>query len=140
MGKKKKQNNEWTQFYNEMTTPQNYEKPVGESGRFTKMYSYMLMHKNYIRLSNSAKTAYSYIKEFAYKSKEFRENRTFDMSITLLDKLGILTAKTCGIAFRELEHYGFIKKVNNATFQSGITQKWAFSDEWYKREFEPFKR
>ena len=140
MGKKKKPRTEEEKFYSEVAKPQNYEQPQGEKPIFTKAYSYLFTNQNFIKASSSAKVLYFYMKDWAYKNKEFRKTREFDFSITLLDKLGVMTAKTCGSALKELEHYHFIKKANNATFQSGITQKWAFDDGWYKQEFPTYKK
>lgn len=128
----RKTRNEWEEFYAEMASPQDYDKPTGENGKFTKIYSYMLTHPNYIALSNRARTVLTYMKDWAYGSKEFRDKRVFAFSPLLLEKLGVMTAKICRKGIKELEHYGFIKKANNATFQSGVAQMWAFSNEWYK--------
>ena len=39
---------------------------------------------------------------------------------------------TARCALLELEHYGFIKKENNAGQNYGFTQKWSRSNDWYK--------
>lgn len=39
---------------------------------------------------------------------------------------------TARCALLELEHYGFIKKENNAGQNYGFTQKWSLSNDWYK--------
>ena len=97
-----------------------------------------MMHPNYIKLKTSAKVLLDYMRDWAFASEEFAKHQTFDFSTTMLVKQKIMSNKTTIKALNELEHYGFIQKENNATQNSGITQKWSFSSEWYtgiKRTF-----
>ena len=140
MGKKRNPRTEEEKFYSEVAKPQFYELPKNEKPIFTKAYSYIFTNANFMKASSSAKILYFYMKDWAYKNKEFRKNREFAYSITLLERQGIMTAKTCASALKELEHYHFIKKTNNATFQSGLTQKWTFDDGWYRQEFPKYQK
>lgn len=117
---------------------QDFEAPKGEEKRYTRSMHYMKFHPNYIKLKPNSKVLLEYMKDWAFASEEFARLHTFDFSTTMLEKHKIMTSKTTGNALKELEHYGFIRKENNATKTSGITQKWSFSSEWYdgiKRTF-----
>ena len=98
----------------------------------------MKFHPNYIKLKPNSKVLLEYMKDWAFASEEFARYQTFDFSTTMLVKHKIMSNKTTIKALNELEYYGFIQKENNATQNSGITQKWSFSNEWYtgiKRTF-----
>lgn len=140
--KKKIKTPEEVAFEKNVKEFQVFEKPSGESNRFIRKFHYMLMNKNYIMLTPNAARALEYMKDWAFnpECKDFIKNHTFEYSITMLENLGVMTAKTANNAFDELEYYGFIKKENNACKSSGVRQIWSFSDEWY-REIKPkYKR
>ena len=108
-----------------------FEKPPKESGRYVKQTHYMLMHENYIKLSSSAKVLLSYMKDWAFASESYIKHGIFEYSTTMLSNAGVMANKTQVEALNELQHYGFIKKDNNARTDGGITQEWSFSCEWY---------
>ena len=139
MSKRKERLSEWETFYKEKAKSQVYEKPQGAQGKFTRIYSYMLENKNYIKLTPRAKVCFLYLKDWAYGNKEFRDYGVFPFSPSLLENLGVMTAKIGRMALKELEYYGFIEKANNATYQSGIAQKWILSDKWYREEKPTYK-
>lgn len=118
---------------------QDFEMPLeNEQKRYTRLTHYMLHHPNYIKLSSSAKVLLTYMLDWAFASDDFAKTQTFEYSTTMLSSKGIMSNKTTIKALEELQHFGFIQKENNATRDSGITQKWSFSNEWYtgiKREY-----
>ena len=139
MSKKKKQRNEWEKFYADMAKAQNYEKPDSANGKYVRIYAYMLLHANYKKMSSRAKVCLLYVKDWAYGNESFRDKGIFPFSPLLLEEEGIMSAKIGRMALLELEHYGFIQKENNATYQSGIIQMWSLSEEWYKGEKPKYK-
>lgn len=137
--KRRKFKNEWEQFYEEMKKSQPYEVPATENDKtFVRLYSNMLRNPNYKKMSANAKVAYMYMKQYAYKSEEFMKYRTFEYSAGMLERLGIMSVNTASRVLKELEHYRFIEKANNATKQCGFIQKWLFSDGWQKQEYKDF--
>lgn len=113
---------------------QDFEKPKAENieKRYVRIHHYMLNHINYINLSSSAKVLLTYMLDWAFASDEFAKNHTFDYSTTMLSRKGIMSNKTTISALEELQYYGFIQKENNARRDGGFTQKWSFSDNWYR--------
>ena len=113
---------------------QYFEKPNGNNieKRFVRIHHYMLNHINYINLSSSAKVLLTYMLDWAFASDEFAKKHTFDYSTTMLSRQGIMSNKTTISALEELQYYGFIQKENNARRDGGFTQKWSFSDSWYR--------
>ena len=119
---------------------QDFELPnnLKQEKRFVRITHYMLQHENYKKMSSSAKVVLLYMLDWAFASEDYVKTQTFDFSTTMLTRNGIMANKTAISALRELEHYGFIQKENNACKNSGITQKWSFSSSWYtetKRTF-----
>lgn len=118
---------------------QDFQLPIDENKRrYVRITHYMLQHINYKKLSSSAKVALLYMYDWAFSSEEYLHFKTFDFSTTLLTRNDVMSNKTAISALRELEHYGFIQKENNACQSSGITQKWSFSNKWYKGEISNF--
>lgn len=108
--------------------------PNENSRQFIKITHYMLTHPNYIKLSSSAKIVWLYMRDWICKSEEYLQKGTFDFSINMIVRLGLMSQRTVVFALRELESVGFIQRENNAPRQSGITQKWSFSERWYTGE------
>ena len=104
--------------------------------QYTRNFNYMKFHENYIRMSSNAKVALEYIKYFAFRNKEYIEHKTFDLAFSLLAKWLNISKTTARYSLLELEHYGFIRKENNAGQCYGFTQKWSLSNDWYK-EIKP---
>lgn len=133
MSRKKKIKTELQQLREERIYKiQDFEMPLeNEQKRYTRLTHYMLHHDNYKNLSSSAKVLLTYMLDWAFGSDEFARTQTFEYSTTMLSSKGIMSNKTTIKALDELQHFGFIEKENNATKESGITQKWSFSSEWY---------
>lgn len=139
MGRKKKFVSELQQLKEKnLYQIQDFEQPIGIDKRHIRLTHYMMYHINYRKLSSSAMVVLSYMKDWAFASEEYIRTKKFDFSTTMLSNLGVMSNKTTMRAFEELQHYGFIQKENNATKDSGITQKWSFTCEWYKGEKEKF--
>lgn len=119
---------------------QDFEQPSKEEKRYIRLSHYMLHNINYIRLSSSAKVLLMYMLDWAFASEEFAKTQKFNYSTTMLDRQGVMSNKTTIKALEELQYYGFIQKENNATQDSGITQKWSFINEWYKGEKKPLEK
>lgn len=121
-----------------------FEIPINEINRqYTKNYSYMKHHPNYIKMSSNAKVVLDYMKEWALnpKNEQYLNNGEFEFASSLIsNKLKLMSDKTARYALLELQHYGFIEKTNNAGFQQGIVQKWKFSCEWQYEEKSKFKK
>lgn len=101
-----------------------YLQPKGKEERFFCIPHYLLMHKNFIKLSNRAKVVYAYLLDWSAGRDKF------EFSTTVLEKIGVMSRRWTMIALKELEQAGFIKKENNACPSGGFTQEWSFSDEW----------
>ena len=127
-------------FQENVAKPQQHERTSPQDKQFVRIFNSMLDNKNYMALSGSAVKLFQYMKQWAIKNKEYKTYGTFDYSTGLLESEGIMAKKTCAMALKELEHYGFIKKMNNATSGCGFAQKWAFSDEWQKGDKPVFDR
>jgi hypothetical protein len=72
--------------------------------------------------------------DWAFASDEYLHNKTFEFSTTMLTNIGVMSNNTTILALKDLQHYGFIRKANNAMQGSGLTQKWEFISDWYKGE------
>lgn len=139
MSKRRKNKTDWELFYEEMSKPQDFEVAKRENDKsYVRIFAQMLKNPNYKKMSSNAKVAYMYMKQYVYKNEEFRDKRVFEYSAGKLAKLGVMSLNTAAKALKELEHYHFIKKENNATLQCGFTQKWSFDDDWQEREYEDF--
>lgn len=112
---------------------QDFEIPPKETQnrQYTRNFNYMKFHQNYIRMTSNSKVALEYIKYFAFGNKEYIQHKTFDLAFSLLAKMMNVSTKTARYSLLELEHYGFIKKENNAGQGYGFTQKWSLSNNWY---------
>ena len=142
MSKRKRPKTESQKLYEKnVQIPQSFEIPKEENGKsFSRFYTYMIMHPNYLSLSGNAVKIYTLMRAKIWEDiNKYAKDKTFEFSANKIEAKGIMVKKTCIKALRELEHYGFIRKENNATFQSGITQRWSFSDEWSKRIYPKFK-
>lgn len=120
-------------------TIQDFEQPQKEQKRFIRLSHYMLNHINYKKLSSSGKVALTYMLDWAFANEEFVKTQCFNFSTTMLTRNGIMANKTAISSLKELEHFGFIQKENNACKTSGITQKWFFSNSWYSGERTEYK-
>ena len=113
---------------------QDFEVPISEKNKtYTRVTHYMKFHPNYLKMSPNAMVVLDYMKEWAFnpKNTEYIKYGTFDFAPSLVSReLKIMSDKTARNALKELQHYGFIEKANNAGFQYGLTQKWRFSSEW----------
>ena len=138
MGRKKPKTEKQLLYEKRSIELQDCQRPRGESNRHIIKTHYMLNHINYIRLDLSAKVALDYMIDWAFGNDEFLKTGSFPFSITMLRNIGVMSSVTSTKALRQLESYGFIKKTNNATFQSGITQMWTFSNDWQNGE-KPYK-
>lgn len=99
----------------------------------------MTEHDNFLALSGNAVKVYILMRTIIWEDiDDYAKTKTFDFSANSLDKAGIMSKKTVIRAMKELEHYGFIRKENNATYQSGMKQRWSFSDEWYRRTYKKY--
>lgn len=121
---------------------QEFEIPPNETQnrQYTRNFNYMKFHPNYVNMTSNAKVALEYIKYFAFTNKEYIQHRTFDLAFSLLAKFMNVSTKTARYCLVELEHYGFIKKENNAGQGYGFTQKWALSNNWYGEIKTKWKR
>ena len=117
---------------------QDFEVPIAEKNKtYTRVTHYMKFHPNYLKMSPNAMVVLDYMKEWAFnpKNTEYIKYGTFDFAPSLVSReLKIMSDKTARNALKELQHYGFIEKANNAGFQYGLTQKWRFSSEWQDGE------
>lgn len=137
---KKKILTRYEQLFKERATNiQDFEAPPKADHNYTRVLHYMLTNPNYIKMSSSAKVLLMYMKDWAFASKNYIEHYQFEYSTTMLDNIGVMTNKTQTEALRELEYYGFIKKINNACQSGGFTQIWEFNDEWYKQEKKDYR-
>lgn len=100
-----------------------------ENERHIRLTNDMLMDKVYLSLSCEARVLYNYMKLWAYGSKEYKDNGTFDYSISLAMKVCGVSNKTAVKAIHELEQKGFIERQNNSK-ASRQTSKWSFSSKW----------
>ena len=114
----------------------NLQRPVGESNRYMFKTHYMLVHPNYQKLDFCSKVLYDYMVDWAFGDDNFLKTGIFKYSTTMLktNEMNVMSNVTCIKALKELEYFGFIAKANNATYRSGITQEWMFSDKWMKGE------
>lgn len=100
---------------------------------YTRITKYMKHHPNYLKLSTNAMVVLDYMKDVAFDffNEEYLIFGTFDFSVSyVVDKLKIMSIKTARNAINELQHYGFIEKVNNTGLGKGFTSKWRFSNKW----------
>ena len=97
--------------------------------RHIRLTKDMLMDKVYLSLSCPSKVLYNYMKLWAYGSKEYKDNGTFDYSVSLAMQMCGVSNKTAIKCFHELEEKGFIERQNNSKF-SKQTSKWKFSSKW----------
>ena len=125
-------------YENNICKIQEFEQPPYSPKRYIRVGHYMLSHINYKKLSSSAKVALLYMYDWAFGSEEYLKTKKFDFSTTLLTRIGVMSNKTAISALKELEHYGFIQKENNANKLYGLTQKWSFSSSWYSGEKRTF--
>ena len=141
MAKSKRQKTAFEKMQEERTAKvQIFEKPPKESGRYVKQTHYMLVHENYIKLSSSAKVLLSYMKDWAFASESYIKTGIFEYSTTMLANMKVMSNKTQVEALNELQHFGFIKKENNARKEGGFTQEWSFSCEWYQGAKPEYKK
>ena len=113
---------------------QTYERPVGESNRYFRIMHYMLMHRNFCNLSSNAVVVYLYMRDWVYDNEEYLHSQIFPFSASMITNKRKMSRPTVVKALKELEHFGFIKRENNACFQSGLTQYWSFIDDWFTGE------
>ena len=140
MGKKKKPLSAQEVAYEKnIRQIQDFEVPQGEDQRYIRLSIYMMSNPNWIKLSSSAKEVFVSMKAWALRSEEYLFNLTFEYSTTLLYKIGAMSNNTCIRALKELQYYGFIEKVNNATTDGGFTQKWKFSAKWQEKTMPNFE-
>ena len=97
--------------------------------RHIRLTKDMLMDKVYLSLSCPSRVLYNYMKLWAYGSKEYKDNGTFDYSVSLAMQMCGVSNKTAIKCFHELEEKGFIERQNNSKF-SKQTSKWKFSSKW----------
>lgn len=131
--------------YNENIAPiQDFQAPKDakeKERQYTKTTHYLLMHKNFIKLSNLAKVVLFYMYDWAFiDNDDYLFNKKFKFSTTILENLGVASRKGVRSAFKELQHYGFIKKENNACPSGGFTQEWSFIIDWETGEKPNFKQ
>lgn len=139
MSKRKKYKSERDLLYEKRNKELlDYQRPNGGSNRYAIKTHYMLNHINYVKMDLSAKVILEYMIDWAMGSDEYLKTGVFEFSTTLLARMKVMSNVTSGKALRELEHYGFIRKANNATYQSGMKQRWSFSDEWYRRTYKKY--
>lgn len=102
---------------------QDFEIPLNEAKnrQYTRNFNYMKFHPNYVKMTSNGKVALEYVKYFAFSNKEYVKYKTFDLSFSLLAKFMNVAPKTARYSLQELEHYGFIKKENNAGQTYGFT-------------------
>ena len=142
MSKRRKNKTETQKLYEKnVKEPQSFEIPKEENKKsFSRFYTYMINHQNFLSLSGNAVKVYTLMRAEIWEDiNKYAKDMEFEFSANKIEAKGIMTKKTCIKALRELEHYGFIKKENNATYQSGLKQKWSFSDEWSKKIYSKFK-
>lgn len=120
----------------------NLQRPIGESNRYMFKTHYMLVHKNYQKLDFCSKVLLDYMIDWAMGDDDFLKTGIFKYSTTMLkkEKISVMSNVTCIKALKELEYFGFIEKANNATYQSGLTQEWMFSDKWMRGEKQKPKK
>lgn len=141
MSKKKKPKTQQEKLYEQnVQVPQSFEVPKMEKNKnFARIYQYMAENENFLSLSGNAVKIYIIMRTSIWKDiNDYAKTTTFNFSANKIDAVKTMSKKTCIRALRELEHYGFIRKENNATYQSGMTQRWSFSDEWSKRTYKKF--
>lgn len=97
--------------------------------RHIRLTKDMLMDKVYLSLSCPSRVLYTYMKLWAYGSKEYKDKGTFDYSVSLAMQMCGVSNKTAIKCFHELEEKGFIERQNNSKF-SKQTSKWKFSSKW----------
>lgn len=137
--KEKRQKTEREKLYEaNISKTQDFEQPLKEERKFIRVTHYMLQHENYKKLSSSAKVVLLYMLDWSFSSEEYLHKRTFDFSTTILTRNKVMANKTAISGLKELEHYGFIQKENNARQDLGITQKWSFSNSWYSGKKRTF--
>lgn len=139
MGKKKKSASDIL-FEENVKRPKKHERTDSSEKQFVRIFNNMLDNQNFMNLSGSAVKLLLYMKEFANKSNEYKHYGEFDYATSLSESKGFMAKKTCANALKELEHYGFIEKRNNAMSGCGFAQKWAFSDKWQKGTRPMFER
>lgn len=87
----------------------------------------MLLDKNYIELSNSAKVLYNYMKLWACGNDEF------DYAKSLPSKMNILSEATVLKAIRELIERGFIERIYFSSGGGHKSNRYKFSSKWQNR-------
>lgn len=139
MGKRRKTQDDIL-FEKNVKEPQKHERTSPKDKQYVRIFNSMLGSENFMHLSGSAVKLLIYMKQFANKNPEYKKEKTFNYSTGLPVEKGFMAKRTCANALKELEHYGFIMKMNNAVSGCGFAQKWAFSDEWQKGTKEPYER
>lgn len=141
MSRKKQQKTQNQQMYEKyVRAPQPYERVDQSDNQFFRIFVQMVKHPNYLSLSGSAIKIYTIMRAQIWENiKDYSNTREISFSSNEIERKGIMSKKTCIKALRELEHYGFIEKANNAMYQSGYTQRWKFSDEWGRKICAKFK-
>jgi len=125
---------------------QPFQVAQGKDHHFVKTHRYMVYHRNYIKMSSNAKVVLSYMYMVAFWNydkdgyNEYLYSQTFDFSTTYLEVVGVMNKLTAMRAMQELEHYGFIERVNTTGKGKGITQRWRFSSKWMTGERPYFKQ
>lgn len=104
--------------------------PRSADKRFIKTTHYMLQHKKYRKLSSSAKVALLYMRDWATFNIEFWQSGVFEFSYSMLVNNEIMARQTAVNSIKELREAGFINlEVRDG---AGATNKYSFSDCWYR--------
>ena len=109
-------------------------RPFSEREEFVKVSKYMLHHKTYLELSNYAKIALIYLKDWATNNDAFWKTGKFEYSHTMLENLGVMSRTQSIRCIKELREKGFI----NPEYKhgAGAINRWSFSIRWYTGEKE----
>ena len=95
-----------------------------------------LKHETFKSLSSNAKVLYMYMKDWAYKNKEFLDKQNnngrgeLEYSISLAKSILNCSTQTASNTIHELEQKGFIERQNNSA-ESRQTSIWKFTDKWH---------
>lgn len=132
MSKKHKYTAEQTRNFERIFRVQEFEQPKDiDKNAYIHLTSYMLKHKNYIALSVYAKTAYTYMRDWARYSTIWLESGEFEYSVSMLENIGVMSSRQAKRCFDELEQSGFILRVNYNRAGARETARWRFIDTWF---------
>lgn len=133
MSKKKKCFSvEETKYYEQRFKRQSFKQPINEQRyEWVDLTFYMMDHYQFRSLSPYSTKLYLYMRQWAYKNKEWGKTGVFAYSQTMAHSIGIMSVAQTKRCLAELWEKGFIDK---AGYDEHRTALWKFSNRWYTGE------